>query len=168
MSYSFYVRKGENRKTGRVLPFSHNYGANIALHTKPDGRVFVSYPPSSVEGIPESELTLMNVFGTSNPKIELRSLLVFKRTGDDVDSITDIDILGLRFYSESSFIIDIDADFIESDLRSKFIGSVPLEYLVQKGDMFYTEFELQTGIKVVSVGESNEILNYIKSYMRGV
>lgn len=158
-THSFYKIKGEHQSldTSRVYPFSHRYGANLAIKTSPLAQRFLSAGEARFQGVLAKDVTVSEYFGTTTPKIEPLYVLTYENNP-----------LGVRFRAlprESAFLFDVELGKLNESLQQLLLSQVPREemVLIPNGN-FTTKLEQEQRLYVVDVSECVQLIAYLNNY----
>lgn len=158
-TYSFYKIKGEhpNLDTSRVYPFSHQYGANIAIKTSPLAQRFLSAGANRFSGVLAKDVSVADYFGTTTPKIEPLYVLTYEGNP-----------LGIRFRAtprESAFLFDVELGKLTESLQQLLLSQAPQEEMVLNPDgNFTTKLEQEQRLYVVDISECMQLIDYLNKY----
>ena len=154
--YSFYKIIGEHDSldSSRVYPFSHQYGSNIAIKTSPLRQRFLSAGASRFQGVLEKDVTLLEYFGTTTPKIEPLYVLTYENAP-----------LGVRFRPTphgSAFMFDVELGKLTPNLQQLLLSRLTREEMLLMPDgNFTTKLEQETNLICLDVSECVQIISYL-------
>lgn len=157
--FSFYKLKIRHPKVDptRVYPFSHQYGANIAIFLHPLEQKFISAGNSQLEGVYAKDVTLHNYFGTATPTINPLCILTYENQP-----------LGVRYQAkpyDSAFIFDVELGKLTQKMQDfllEHLQTAPL-ILTPSGD-FTTKLEQEKRLYVADVSECVQIVSFLNGY----
>lgn len=158
MHYQFYrpKRTSSTLQSNRVYPFSHTYGSNITLHDHPLKPHFCSTGKSTLEGVPDHEVTVQEFFGTKQPHLHLLGVLTYNQ-----------EPLGFRLEAlpqGSAFYMDIELGCLNPTLEQRILSNyTPIEMMVLPNGNFTTELEQRLRNYVANISECSQILGYINN-----